>query len=65
MSREVLIGEDQLQKLEAVAEAASDLKLAHGDAEFARLNGGIDKLQRDLNAKVSEWESFMSPISGD
>lgn len=62
---EVMIGEDHLHVLEAVAQAASDLRLGKIDAEFADANGGVAKLETELFEKVSEWEAFMCSIAGD
>ena len=59
---EVLIGADHLKLLEAVAEAASDLKLAQRDRDFAELNGGTEKLQRILFDKTASWEFFVSML---
>jgi hypothetical protein len=57
---EVSIGSDHLKLLEAVAEAASDLKLAKRDSNFAELNGGLEKLERILFDRTSSWEFFAS-----
>jgi hypothetical protein len=59
---EVSIGSDHLKLLEAVAEAASDLKLAKRDSDFAELNGGLDRLERILFDKTSSWEFFASML---
>lgn len=59
-SVEVTIGSDHLQKLEAVAAAASDLKRAEHDNEFAFLFGGVDRIKADLFMHVASWESFAS-----
>lgn len=59
---EVLIGSDHLKLLEAVAEAASDFRLARRDAEFAEINGGIEKLERHLFDAVTSWEFFASQL---
>ena len=56
----VWIGEDHFKHLEAIAEAASDLKLGNHDSEFAELNGGKDSLEWTLFQKVFAWESFAS-----
>ena len=57
---EVSIGADHLRHLEAVAGAASDLKRASHDAEFASLCGGMDRLQADLFMHTASWERFAS-----
>lgn len=59
---EIMIGSDHLKLLEAIAEAASDLKLGKHDQDFAELNGGIEKLERALFDKTSSWEFFASML---
>lgn len=56
----VSIGADHLRHLERVAEAASDLKRASHDAEFAAMFGGMDRLQADLFMHTASWEAFAS-----
>jgi hypothetical protein len=65
MATEVLIGSDQLKLLEAVAEAASDLDVAKHDREFARLNGGVRKLERDLFERTNAYYDFMQANADD
>lgn len=60
--KEVSIGADHLKLLEAVAEAASDLKRAERDGEFAEMNGGIEILQSALFMKTAAWEVFASSL---
>ena len=60
---EVTIDYEYQKALEAVAEAASDYRLATASREFAKLNGGTQKLKDTLFEKVSAWESLMSEMA--
>ncbi len=42
-----------------VAEAASDYKLAQHEAEFCRLNGGLNVIRERLFNATTAWESAM------
>lgn len=56
---------EEVDRLRAVAEAASDLKLAKWDKSFARVNGGINRLEQELFEKVGAWESWASENAPD
>lgn len=50
---------DELEKIQQkVTEAAFDYKLGCLNDEFARLNGGIEKLKQDLFDSVSHYERY-------
>lgn len=50
--------EEELRLLQSVAEAASDLRLAHSSPTFARRYRGVKKLRAELFEKVAAWESW-------
>ena len=62
---DVTIGQDHLQALEAVAQAASDLRIGRHEPEFAEANGGMEKLERDLFDKVADYEALMCALIED
>lgn len=53
----------ELLTARVVAEAASDYFLAKRDAQFARLNGGVRKLEKILSQRVAEWECAVDDTS--
>ena len=51
---------EELKALRTLAEKASDYKFGKGQKQFAKLNGGVRKLEQELLEATEQWESVSS-----